>query len=144
MHEFEQLEDAVIAALAPLKTEGLNDPDVYVGQFEVEDFKSMLPLFPCIYVIAGEMNVPESDTNRIKLGVLLLTGDQNRRSARAVVRGDATKQGVYHWLDRSHDLLHQKKLVPNWRSLRLSYERPLIYLPKEKICLFESLYTTEI
>lgn len=145
VHEFEQMEDAILAALAPLKSEGIKELDLYVGQFDVEKLEDLLPRFACIYITAGQLQMPESEpAGRVKLGATLLVGDQNRRSARAVLRGDAQRRGVYHWLARCHELLHRQKLISNWKAFRLSHERPLVYLPKERICLFEAFYTTEI
>ncbi len=144
MHEFEQMEDAALAALAPLKNEGVRDLDIYVGQFEVEKLEDLQARFACVYVSAGEIKMPDGPASRPRLGFTLLVGDQNRRSARAAVRGDGSGPGVYAILKRSRDLLHQKKLISGWRTFQLEAERPLVYLPKQRICLFEALYFTEI
>lgn len=145
MHPFEQGEDAIITALAPLKNEGVKDIEPYVGQFDVEKLEELLPRFPGIFVAGGEVQVPEADnTGRIKLGFTLLVGDQNRRGMKESVRGDASRPGVYRMLSRCQDLLHRKHVVNGWRSFRLVSERALIYLPKKKVCIFNAFYTTEI
>lgn len=147
MHPFEQLEDAVLAVLAALKHEqpGLKTLDLYTGQMDVQELTELIPQFPCIYVVAGELAVAESDNraNPVELGVMLLVGDQNRRGVRDALRGDAMSPGVYHLLARCQDYLHGKTLIPNWRSLRVRREAPLVYAPQDNICVFEALYTTK-
>ena len=144
-HPFELMEDAVTAALAPLTGEGVREIDTYVGQYDVKNFNELLPRFPSIYVSAGYFNVPDTDpAGRRQMGITLLVGDQNRRSMQGSVRGDSASPGVYHMLARCQDLLHGNKLISGWRSFRVASERPLIYLPKKKICIFNALYTTQI
>ena len=50
MHEFQQLEDAVIAALEPLKMQGLKTLAPYSGELEAEDIISITRLMLSITV----------------------------------------------------------------------------------------------
>lgn len=144
-HEFSVMEDAVLGALAPLKNEGLRELDLYVGQLDVDDMKEVTARFPCIFVIAGVLDVPPNEQRkRAGLTLTLIIGDRNRRSHTATVRGDSSSPGVYHLLARCRDLLHAKKIVPGWRTFRVRTEAPLMYAPKQRICLFEAVYDTEI
>jgi phage gp37-like protein len=147
IHPFEQLEEAVLGALASLKHEqpGLRTLDLYTGQMEVKELTDLIPQFPCIYVVSGGLEVAESDNrgHGAEVGVMLLVGDQNRRGVRDALRGDGLSPGVYHLLARCQDLLHGKTLIQGWRSLRVRREAPLIYAPTDNICLFEALYTTK-
>jgi phage gp37-like protein len=147
LHPFEQLEEAVLNVLAPLKFEspGLKTLGLYTGQMEVKELTDLIPQFPCIYVVTGGLEVQDSDNrgHGAEVGVMLLVGDQNRRGVRDALRGDEMSPGVYHLLGRSQDLLHGKTLIKGWRSLRVRREAPLIYAPTDNICLFEALYTTK-
>lgn len=144
-HEFKIMEDAILGALAPLKNEGLKELDLYVGQLDVDDLDKLTVRFPCIFVIAGALNIPLNEQRkRAGMTLTLIVGDRNRRSHQTVVRGDSTSPGVYHLLKRCRDLLHTKKIVPGWRSFRVNTEAPLLYAPKQRICLFEAIYDTEI
>ncbi|MDL2320769.1 DUF1834 family protein [Desulfosarcina sp. OttesenSCG-928-B08] len=144
LHPFEKMENAVIAALAPLEGEGVKEISPYVGQYNVDKLEDLLPRFPSVFVAAGELVVPDSpNAGRVRLGVTLLVGDQNRRSMKDSIRGDSRSPGVYHMLARCQDLLHGKVLIPGWRSFRVASEQALVYLPKERICIFNAFYTTE-
>jgi phage gp37-like protein len=148
MHPFAQLEEAVLTALAPLKHEGLKTLDVYAGQLEVkklEELQALIPSFPAIYVISGELITPEKETqgHMAEMAVTLLVADQNRRGARETLRGDAMSPGIYFLLERCQDYLHHQKLIQGWRSLRVRREGVLVYAPQDNICLFEALYTTQ-
>jgi phage gp37-like protein len=147
LHPFEQLEEAVLSVLGALVHEspGLKTLDLYTGQMEVKELTELIPQFPCIYGTSGGVEVPENDNrgHAAEVGVMLLVGDQNRRGVRDALRGDEMSPGVYHLLGRCQDLLHRKTIIPNWRSLRVRREAPLVYAPQNNICLFEALYTTK-
>jgi phage gp37-like protein len=141
MHEFEQLEDAVITALEPLKTQGLRMLEAYAGQVEVDDLEEMITLFPCIYVmITGLSSKANNKSDVVEMGVSLIVGDRNLRGSGAAARGDATSPGIYDLLSAARDALHRKHLLTGWPPLMLASEAPIIYAPKQSICLYEAVY----
>ncbi|MDX9785449.1 MAG: DUF1834 family protein [Desulfobacterales bacterium] len=145
MHEFAVIEDAALAALAPLRAEGVKSLDLYVGQMEAEDIGQVTMLFPAVYVVAETLSMPENEqVTRPTVTLTLLIGDQNLRSGRAAVRGDGTSPGVYYLLERCRKLLHGKPIVPGWRTWRVTQETPLVYAPKKGVCIFGAIYQSRI
>lgn len=143
MHEFEQWEDAVIAELEPLKAEGLKILQVYAGQLDVEKIQDMTLLFPCLFVIAGPLELK----NRARyldyrLQIALIVGDRNVRGSVAATRGDASSPGVYRLLELARSRLHSEKLLKGWAPLVVTSETPLVYAPGSDICLYEAIYET--
>ena len=80
MHEFEQIEDAAIAALTALTASGLKTLETYSGQLNAEELEEMTLQFPCIYVVASGVWLEgrnRYDTYRMELN--LIVGDRNVR-----------------------------------------------------------------
>ena len=141
MHEFEQLEDAVITALEPLKAQGLRTLETYTGQVEVDELEEITVRFPCIYVMVTDLKLNvKNRSDIIEMGVSLIVGDRNLRGSGAAARGDATSPGVYDLLKAARDALHKKYLLTGWIPLMMTKEEPIIYAPKQSICLYEAMY----
>jgi len=141
MHEFEQLEDAVIAALKPLAEVGLKTLETYSGQLDVDDIETVTFQFPCIYAIVPGLsliNVNRYDKYHMEL--TLIIGDRNVRGSAAAARGDASSPGVYSLLKAVRSMLHKKKILSDWTPLTLKSEDSLVYAPKANICLYTAAY----
>jgi phage gp37-like protein len=145
-HEFEQLEDAALAALAPLKTAvGIRTIEPYAGQLEVDDIHRITIRFPCVYVIADGMKVSRrNNAEECVMSLMLLIGDKNYRSNQAAARGDASTPGVYEILKAARDVLHRKKLLPLWVPAVLISEEPQVYQPVNGLCLYTAVYEVRI
>lgn len=145
MHIFEELEDAVITALTPLMSEiGVKTLSTYAGQLDVEGAEKIIVQFPCIYIAPAETLIPEnSQTKRQLINFSVLVGDKNTRSNQAVMRGDAHSPGIYSLLEKTKQKLHNKKLIQGFRSFKLKSERPLLFAPQKRMCIFEAMYQTE-
>lgn len=144
MHEFEAIEDAVIDKLKPLKSIGLKTLETYSGQMDVEEMAYLIPLFPCIYVIAARLRLEDANQyDKYYAGVNLIVGDSNIRGNIAAARGDGSSPGVYELLKQSRVLLHRKKIIPGWSWLIVTDEAPLIYAPKQNICIYTAEYKTQ-
>ena len=143
MHEFEQLENAVITALEPLKNAGLKTLETYSGQLDVDDIEAVTFQFPCVYVVVPGLSL--IDVNRYDkyhIGLTLIIGDRNVRGSAAAARGDASSPGVYYLLKAVRNKLHKKKILSGWTSLMLKSEESLVYAPKATICLYAAAYET--
>lgn len=141
-HEFEQLEDAALAALAPLKTAlGVRSLEPYAGQLEADKIHIVTTRFPCVYVIAdGLKTIRRNDTEECCLTLSLLLGDKNYRSNRSAARGDTSAPGVYRMLKAVRDALHRKKLLSGWSPAVLTSEKPQVYQPGNGLCLYTAEY----
>ena len=143
MHEFQQLEDAVIAALEPLKMQGLKTLAPYSGELEAEDIISITRLFPCVYVLAGGMRVSGEGNNSIaQIELTALVGDRNVRGSAAAARKGATGIGVYGMLEAARGCLHGKQMLPGWLPMMIEEESPLVYVPKQGVCIYTAIYKT--
>lgn len=143
-HEFEQLEDAALAALAPLKTEGLRTLATYAGEMEIGDVEAITAWFPCIYAVAGGLTRQHVNrTSDARLELVLLVGDRNVRSHTAPARGDAASPGVYHLLRRVRDLIDGQPLVAGFSPFRGTGELPLAYKPKDHLCVYIATYRAQ-
>lgn len=144
MHEFEQLEDAVIAALEPLKAQGLRTLEAYAGQAEIDDLEEITVRFPCIYVLAAGMsNQIANNRDRCSMGLTLLIGDRNIRGSSPAARGDAGSPGVYELLKKAREALHRHKMINGWTPLFLESEESIVYTPKSSVCFYAATYETK-
>ena len=143
MHEFEQLENAVIIALEPLKNAGLKTLETYSGQLDVDDIETVTFQFPCVYaVIPGLSLIDANRYDKYRMGLTLIIGDRNVRGSAAAARGDASSPGVYYLLQAARNKLHKQKILSGWAPLMLKSEDSLVYAPKANICLYAAIYET--
>lgn len=142
MHEFEQIENVFVSRLDALKPEGLNTLEIYSGQMNLDDVDDLTIAFPCIYVVAGGLDVETLNRwDRYKTEITLIVGDRNIRGSLAAARGDVSSPGVYELLKAARILLHKKKLLAGWTPPRISRETPLIYAPEKNICIYTAEYS---
>ncbi|MBW2598541.1 MAG: DUF1834 family protein [Deltaproteobacteria bacterium] len=143
MHEFEQLEDAVILALEPLQAGGLKTLETYSGQLDVEDIEAVTFQFPCIYVVVPDLSL--IDVNRYdkyQMELMLIVGDRNVRGSAAAARGDVSSPGIYALLEAARARLHRQQILNGWARLTLKSEGSLVYAPEASICLYTAAYET--
>ena len=142
MHEFEQIEDAFIERLETLKAIGLETLETYSGQMNIEDMDDLTIQFPCIYVIAGGLQLEGVNRyDKYSAAITMLVGDSHIRGSVAAARGDASSPGVYELLKTARGLLHNKKLIPGWTPPQVTSEAPLIYAPEKNICIYTAEYS---
>jgi phage gp37-like protein len=143
MHEFEELEQAVLSALGPLADAGVKTLELYAGQAEADDIEElarMTRLFPCVYVMATGLTLAHKDRyDEEEIGVMLVVGDRNLRGTEAARHGSGSSMGVYDLLERSEALLH-KKPIHSAGTLRLRSASPLYLAPKRGLCFYAARY----
>ncbi len=141
MHEFEQIEDALILRLEALKSIGLETLETYSGQMNMEDVEDLTIQFPCLYVITGLLQLEGVNRcDKYSATITLLVGDSHIRGSAAAARGDASSPGVYELLFEARCLLHNRKLLAGWTPPRATSEAPLIYAPEKNICIYTAEY----
>lgn len=141
MHEFEQIEDAVLTALEPLKSSGVQTIEPYSGQLDVEELEEITIRFPCIYVIAGPLkSTVKNKLDESVVSLTLIAGDRNLRGSAAVTRGDTTSPGVYQILKESRVAIHRQRMITGWTPLFLKSEDVLAYAPASGICIYAAAY----
>ena len=141
MHEFEQLEDAVLTALESMTSVSVRTIEPYAGQLEVDDLTRITARFPCIYVIADGLRVVRKNSiDECTMSLMLLIGDKNYRSNSASARGDTIAPGIYAILEAVRGVLHRKKLLTGWSPAYLTAEEPKGYEPRKGLCLYTATY----
>ena len=142
-HEFEQIEDAAISALGPLRASGIvRTLDPYAGQLERDSLAKITMRFPCLYVIADGLSVIQRNTtDECSINFLVIAGDKSYRSGSAVVRGSSGSCGVYEILMQARKQLHRKKLLAGFPPAVLIKEETGIYNPSAGVCLYTAHYS---
>jgi len=140
--EYDEIEDAIITQLEPLKS----DPPVgiavkgiasYAGEFATEEqiLAAAYGDFPAVFAIVQENKI--SDHGRVDfhdLTILIYCADQNTRGAR-----DA-KSGTYALIKGVRNLLHKKQLGGTGPFLRCVRESALWYFKSQGVCVFLAEY----
>lgn len=145
MHEFQEIENAVLAALEPLKLEGIRTIEPYGGQLdsqnEIELMAAQMDVFPFIYCMAGGLESAQVNlADEIGSTVVLVIADRNQRGADYAVRGDSSSPGVYRILERVKQLLNRQMVITGWKPLVREREYPVIYKPAEGLCVYMAVY----
>jgi hypothetical protein len=141
-HEFEQIEDGVIALLAPLKTAGtIKTLEIYAGQLGIEDINRITKRFPCCYVVCSNLrNESINNYDYLVVSINIIAGDKNVRGNKKSARGDSYSVGVYGILDAVREKLHRENPVSGWSEAMLQNEDYIVYAPETGICLYSAEY----
>jgi len=132
MYTIEQIEDAIIAALAPLKVgyaaeEG--DPAIYGTIRTIKSYQSELDteeelaravrLFPALLVMYGGSVYGEHGGRKIEtMAYIIFACDRNLRAEAEARRGGSGNPGTYAMLNGVRDLLAGKQLGLNIYPLK--------------------------
>jgi hypothetical protein len=95
-------------------------------------------------VVATGLN--QQDRNRYgayDMALNLIVGDRHVRGAAMATRGDGQSPGVFELLMAARVRLHNKRIISGWAPLSLVREGPLVYAPKQKICIYTAVYGTK-
>lgn len=141
MHEFELIETSVLAALAPLKNQGVKTLEILAGQLDAKDLQKITRNFPFVYVKAG--NLDSETKNRlenVEVPVVLLVGDKNTRGGNTPTMGDNLSPGVYEILTAIKTLLHRQVVVKGWEWLLRTREEEVAYDPDKNVCIYAAWY----
>jgi phage gp37-like protein len=123
MIEIISIEDAFLAALAPVLKEGARTLASYAEEIGTDDIQRMVSRVPSVYVVwsGSELRII-NQVDHYVARVLVLACDANLRGESAARRGDVLSPGAYHLLDRCRSLLHRKYVIPGWSIARCQSE----------------------
>lgn len=146
LHEFEMVENVVMAALEPLKAEmGLKTLDHYQALGDASDMISMTKRFPAVYVTGSEL-VIENRNRRDEMGLsaLIHVCDRNVRGVGAAERGGGGSPGCYELLKAIRNRLHWVKGVmpKGWLPLYCLGEEAVTIDLKNGAAVYAAVYTT--
>ena len=130
MYTIEQIEDAVMAAVNPLKTSlGVRTIKSYQGEMDDEDaIARAARLFPAIICVYGGSEYADHGSRKVEtMTYLLFVCDKNLRTEGEARRGGAGNPGTYAMLNGLRDLLYGKRLGLEIFPLKVLREGP-VYL----------------
>ena len=112
MYTIEQIEDAIITALNPLKASlGVRTVKSYQGELEKEDVKRLVTLFPAVYVVYGGSEYMDHGARRVeRMAYHLFACDRSLRAEDEARRGGSYNPGTYAMLDAARDALYGQRL----------------------------------
>ncbi|MBU2548348.1 MAG: DUF1834 family protein [Proteobacteria bacterium] len=145
-HELETLEDAVIAALEPLKASlGVKTIEADPEQLLDEDSPQRLSMrFPAIFVGAERIRLEwrnQYDLAGLELTVVI--GGRNARGTSRAARGDSQGPGVFDILEAVRGLLHRQSISGLLGEMHCTAEEKIGSSPKEGVCLWAASYQTK-
>ena len=108
----EQVEDAIISALEPLKASlGVRTIKTYGGELETEDEVKAITLFPAVYVVYGGSEYEEHGSRKVeRMTFHILACDRSLRSEAEARRGGTGNPGVYAMLEAVRNVLYGETL----------------------------------
>jgi phage gp37-like protein len=143
-HELEIVEDAVLAALSPLKGLGVRTIDAYAGRLDaVASAPGLQSRFPAVWVAPRKLSADA--VNQVDLVVAdlhILVGDRHARGPGSARRGDAVGPGVYAVLDAVRNILNGQPIIDQWSAFRWVQEEALVADQARGLCVFAALYRT--
>lgn len=141
MYTIEQMEDAFMAALAPLKVDydkQPGDPVIYATVKTIKSYQAELDseediaraarLFPAVIVVYTGSTYAEHGSRKVEaMRYLLFCCDKNLRLEAEARRGGNVNPGAYALLNGVRDLLYGQQLGKEIYPVKLTREDP-VYL----------------
>lgn len=124
----EQIEDAVISTLEPLKDFlGVRTIKSYQGELDSEDdVHRIARLFPAVFIVYGGSEYAESGNRTTEIAsFLLFVCDKNLRVEEESRRGGGQNPGTYAMLNAIRETLAGVHLLDGTRLPRLRRETPI-------------------
>jgi phage gp37-like protein len=130
----EEIEDAIITALAPLKHAvtglGVRTIKSYQGELAEEDIRKLLSLFPAIYVVYGGSDYPYITSPR-KNEIMrwqIFVCDRTLRAEDEARRGGLANPGTYAMLHEVRDILAGSLIgLPDIDPFQIISETPVFF-----------------
>ena len=144
---YAELEDAILTALEPLKTDpGVRTLDSYGGQFSEEVLRAgqMLVNYPAILVYIERLSSAEFDmcNDMVEVQVSIFMADRNLRGEKAARRGDSGSDhpGVYRLLEKAREALNGASVPGFDDCLVLTEEALWFYSAQTATCVARAVY----
>jgi len=139
----EEIEEAIIAALEPLKT-GLGVRTIKSYQEELDDEEAIaraVRLFPALLVVYGGSKYAEHGSRKVEtMTYILFVCDKSFRKEEETRRGGTSNPGTYAMLRGVRDLLYEKRLSLNIAPIKLLRELPVWF--QKGISIYSAEYET--
>ena len=129
-YTIEQIEDAAIAALAPLKASlGVKEIKSYQGELEEADLKKMAGHFPAIYVVYGGSGYGAHGARKTEtMGFELFVCDKSLRTEEEARHGGANNPGTYRMLRECRSLITGKNLdLTELSPFEIKHDTPVFF-----------------
>lgn len=143
MTDYAQIEDAALAALAPMDdTHNIRTRESYGGQFNENDIWQTVIQFPAVMVFAsGFESVQVNQIDRQAWELIVYVAEQNSRGDSAARRGDtgSTHPGAFSLVEAARAKLN-RLTIPNYGALRLVSERVIGFSKQAGVCVIEARY----
>jgi len=144
-YEIEEIEDAIITALAPLKAAdslGVRTVKSYQGELDSEeDLARAARLVPSIFVVYGGSRYEDHGSRKIEtMSFILFVCDKNLRTEEEARRGGSGNPGTYAMLEGIRDLLYEKRLSLDIAPIKLIREEPVWF--GKGISIYSAEYET--
>jgi len=126
-YSIEQIEDAIISALEPLKANlGVRTIKSYQGELETEKDIAMIRIYPAIFVVYGGSEYMEHGSRKIeKMRYDLFFCDISLRSETEARRGSAQNPGTYAMMQATRDILYGESLFLEIFPFHLIRQEPV-------------------
>jgi len=130
MYDIDQIEDAIITALEPLKISlGVRTVKSYGGELEQDDFRRLQDPVPAIYVVYGGGRNIDHERRQIKqMAWFVFVIDKCLRSEAETRRGGLNNPGTYAMLREVEKVLNNKNLGLEIYNLTLQDENFVGYV----------------
>lgn len=128
-YTIEQIEDAIITALGPLKTSiGIRVIKTYSGDLDSEEAlkEAMAMQFPAIYIVYGGLEAASHGERKMEeMSYSLFVCAKSLRKEEEARRGGAQNPGTYVMLDAIKEKLWGKQLSLEIEPFELKREMPI-------------------
>lgn len=125
----EQIEDAVVSALSPLRASlGVRTVATYQDELTEEGVSRLVVRLPAIYVVYGGSRYADHGARVIEIPkMVVLVIDRSLRDEAEVRRGGNHNPGTYAMLAGVRELLCGQQLDLDMHPLKIIRENPLSY-----------------
>ena len=139
--DYSALEDAVLAALEPLKTNGsVRTLESYGGEFSADSFGQFPIQYPALYVcLSGLESEPANQDDRREVTIEIYAASRNLRGEKDARRGDGRTSGAYELIESARGKINRLALAGAGR-LTLKRERLIGYSKALGLCVIQAEY----
>lgn len=138
---YADLEDAILTALAVLKSEnGVKTIDAYAGEFSPDSFGQLHIPYPAVYICIEDLqSEPANQVDKRDLVVAVYAASKNLRGEKAARRGDNRTAGGYELIEAARGKLN-RLIIPGSGRLVLRRERLIGYSKALGLCVIKAEY----
>ena len=147
MFAIQDIEDAFIAALTPLKTAGtVRTLKTLTRPLDFNNVEEQVKRFPALLVTYAESKIQKNEVHGrlndvfITIHIYAAAKSLKLESDEDARHGTPDSNGVYDILDQVRSLLHRQTILTGWQKGFCTGEEPANYKPESKIVIFQAAY----